>query len=80
MSIGVSGNVPEEAEEEKGSEGGTFVDCVVSWKVSLPGGNRCFRVAERGTCVGGGEGEDGSEGAWVLGRQLGEFGVGRDIV
>jgi len=70
MSIGVSGNVPEEGEEGKGSarnvdEGGTFVDCVVNWKASL--GNRCFRVAERGTFVGGGEGEGGSEGDWVPG-------------
>lgn len=71
MSIGVSGYVPEEVEEGKCSarnvDEGTFVDCVVNWKASLVGGNRCFRVAQRCTCVGGGEGEEGSEGDWVLG-------------
>jgi hypothetical protein len=66
MRIGESGYVPEEAEGKcsacNAEEGGIFVDCVVNWKASLVGGNRCFRVAERCTCVGGGEGEEGSEG------------------
>lgn len=43
------------------------MDCVVNWKASLVGGNRCLRVTGRDTCIGGGEGEAGSEGDWVLG-------------
>jgi len=64
MSMGVSGNVAgEEGSARKVDEGWTLtlVDCVVNWKASLVGGNRCFRIIER-TCVGGGEGEVGSEG------------------
>ena len=43
------------------------MDCVVNWKASLVGGNRCLRVTGRDTCIGGGEGEAGSECDWVLG-------------